>query len=43
MEKSRLVVIERDMYCPYCDTNSAVIISETVGSKSRIGCAAIGI
>jgi hypothetical protein len=43
MERSKLVVIERDMYCPFCDTNSAVIISETVSSKSRIGCAAIGL
>ena len=42
MERSKLVVIERDMYCPFCETNSAVIISETVSSKSRLGCAAVG-
>lgn len=43
MKNNNQVVIERDMYCPYCDTNSAVIISETTKKKSTKGCAALGL
>lgn len=43
MNNNNLVVIERDMFCPYCETNSGVLISETVKSKSIIGCAPVGI
>ena len=43
MNNNNQVVIERDMFCPYCESNSAVLISETVGRKSVKGCAPIGI
>ena len=36
-------VIERNMYCPYCGNNSAVLISETVKDYKLIGSAPIGI
>ena len=42
MKNNNLVVIERDVFCPYCNQNSAVLISETVKKKKTIGCAAIG-
>ncbi|MBR3269160.1 MAG: SHOCT domain-containing protein [Oscillospiraceae bacterium] len=41
--KNNQVVIERDMFCPYCGGSSAVLIAETVSSKKRIGCAAVGL
>jgi uncharacterized Zn finger protein (UPF0148 family) len=42
MKNNDLVVIERDVFCPYCNQNSAVLISETIKSKKTFGCAAIG-
>jgi len=42
MKNNNLVVIERDVFCPYCNQNSAVLISETIKKKKTIGCAAIG-
>lgn len=42
MKNNSTVIIERDMFCPYCEKNSAVLISETVKKKQTIGCAAIG-
>ena len=43
MSSNEQVIIERDMYCPFCGGNSAVLISETVKSKRVIGCAPIGL
>lgn len=40
---NNIVIVEKDMYCPYCGGNSAVFISETVREKSVKGCAALGI
>lgn len=37
------VIIERDMFCPYCSENSAVLISETIKNKKIIGCAPVGL
>ena len=37
------VIIEKDIHCPYCNENSAVLISETIREKSIIGCAPIGL
>lgn len=42
MKNNNQVIIERDMFCPYCKSNSAVLISETIKQKKTIGCAAIG-
>ena len=42
MNNNNLVIIEREMFCPYCQSNSAVLISETIKQKKVIGCAAIG-
>jgi len=36
------VVLERDVFCPYCQQNTAVLISETVKTKMVKGCAPIG-
>ncbi len=35
-------IIERDIYCPYCEMNSAVLISESVKDYKLIGCAPLG-
>lgn len=43
MKNNNQVIIERDMYCPYCETNSAVLISESIKDKTLIGCASVGI
>ena len=43
MNSNNQVIIERDMYCPYCESNSAVLISETIKGKKIIGCAPIGL
>ncbi|MBR6108052.1 MAG: hypothetical protein IKQ39_08600 [Oscillospiraceae bacterium] len=43
MKSSNQVIMERDMFCPFCGRNSAVLIAETVNSKRRIGCAPIGL
>ena len=43
MNSNNQVIIERDMYCPYCESNSAVLISETVKSFKHIGCAPVGL
>ena len=43
MNSNNQVIIERDMHCPYCGGNEAVLISETVRSKKLIGCAPIGL
>lgn len=37
------VIIERDMYCPYCEQNSAVLISETYMDKSLKSLAPVGL
>lgn len=42
MKNNNTVIIERDVFCPYCNQNSAVLISETIKTKKTIGCAAIG-
>ena len=42
MKNNNQVIIERDMFCPYCKSNSAVLISETIKQKKTVGCAAIG-
>ncbi len=42
MKNNNLVIIEKDVFCPYCNKESAVLISETVKNQSTIGCAAIG-
>ena len=43
MNSNNQVIIERDMHCPYCGGNSAVLISETVKNKKLVGCAPIGL
>ena len=43
MSNNNQVIIERDIHCPYCGENSAVLISETVKSKKVIGCAPVGL
>lgn len=43
MKNNNQVIIEKDMYCPYCENNSAVLISESIKSKTLIGCASVGI
>lgn len=42
MKNNNLVVLERDVFCPYCQQNTAVLISETVKTKMVKGCAPIG-
>ena len=42
MKGNEIVIIERDVFCPYCEQNSAVLISETIKTKKTIGCAAVG-
>lgn len=42
MKNNNIVVIERDMHCPFCESDSAVLISETVREKAVIGFAPIG-
>lgn len=43
MNNNNQVIIERDMFCPYCQKNSAVLISETINTKNVIGCAPVGL
>ena len=43
MSSNNQVIIERDMFCPYCKTNSAVLISETIHRKKLIGMAPLGL
>lgn len=43
MSNNNQVIIERDVFCPYCEKTSAVLISETVKEKKVIGCAPVGI
>lgn len=43
MNSNNQVIIERDMYCPYCGGNSAVLISETVKNRRVLGCAPVGL
>lgn len=43
MKNNNQVIIERDMHCPYCNENSAVLISETTKSKQVVGCAPVGV
>ncbi len=43
MKNNNQVIIERDMFCPYCGGNSAVLIVETVKTKKVFGCAPIGL
>ena len=43
MRNNNQVIIERDVFCPYCEKDSAVLISETVKSKKVIGCAPVGL
>ena len=43
MKSNNQVIIEREMFCPFCGGNSAVLIAETVRSSKRIGCAPIGL
>ena len=42
MKDNNLIIMERDVFCPYCNQNSAVLISETVKKKWILGCAPVG-
>ena len=42
MKYNDQIIIERDMFCPYCGGNSAVLIAETVKSRRVLGCAPLG-
>ncbi len=43
MNSNQQFIIEKDMFCPFCGGNSAVLIGEIVKSKKVFGCAPLGL